>query len=141
MKQILRKAILMSEELAPNVRQTKSSNIFSAQASKLLSPHSSYYIPTKLTHTFFHTNLHTHSHMQFTILPSSHLRENSLSLSSSPSVLSHTHTHRKTKTQIVANKTLNLNSTINFDAMQTKLIFPNFNLNLASDALKFILIF
>ena len=97
MKQILRKAILMSEELAPNVRQTKSSNIFSAQASKLLSPHSSYYTPTKLTHTFFHTNLHTHSHMQFTILPSSHLRENSLSLSSSPSVLSHTHTHRKNK--------------------------------------------
>ena len=51
------------------------------------------------------------------------------------------HIRRKTKTQIVASKTLNLNTTTNFDAKQTKLIFPNSNLNLASDALKFIQIF
>ena len=52
-----------------------------------------------------------------------------------------THIRRKTKTQIVASKTLNLNSTINFDAKQTKLILPNYNLNLASNALKFNLTF
>ena len=141
MKQILRKAILISEKLAPMYGKQKVQIFFQLKLQNywvLIPP----ITPLQNSHTLSSTQTCTHTHTCNSQFFPPHISEKilSLCLPLRLSCLTHTHTE-KTKTQIVANKTLNLNSTINFDAMQTKLIFPNFNLNLASDALKFILIF